>query len=170
LSSNQNANATVRGIIFMVDAASLSEGDEPLRDAAVYLHDTLMVLQERTYNSRKRFSKSLPSVPVLVAANKQDLFTALPPGSVRDKLETEIEKVRQSRRKGLLDASVDLATSEGEQDMLGGDEGQGKFSFKILENSTGIKVDVMGGAVKSDEDVDVGSGVRRWEEWIGSCL
>jgi signal recognition particle receptor subunit beta len=40
----------------------------------------------------------------------------------------------------------------------------------MLEDATGIKVDVIGGAVRSDEDADPGSGVRRWEEWIGSCL
>src|SRR5436190_8673744 len=96
MSSTKNANAAVRGVVFMVDAAVLSEGDDPLHDAAKYLHDTLMVLQERTCNSRKGFSRGLSNIPVLLAVNKQDLFTALPPGSVRDRLEVEIEKVRQS--------------------------------------------------------------------------
>lgn len=170
MSSTKKVNSTVRGVVFMVDAAALSEGDEALRDAAGYLHDVLMALQERTYNISKRFSRNLPNIPILVAANKQDLFTALPSGSVRDKLEIEIEKVRQSRRKGLLDASVNPGMDEKETDMLGGDEQEKHFSFKMLEDATGIKVDVIGGAVKSDEDSQARSGVQHWEEWIGSCL
>jgi signal recognition particle receptor subunit beta len=107
-----------------------------------------------------------------VAANKQDLFTALPPGSVRDKLESEIEKTRTTRSKGLLDPSVGTGgdKDDDEEEVLGGSGSQGKFSFKALREEFGVKVDVIGGAVKDDADSEVGSGVRKWEEWIGSCL
>ncbi|KAK2788214.1 hypothetical protein FQN52_006753 [Onygenales sp. PD_12] len=168
LSSTKKATSGVRGVIFMLDSATLSQSDELLRDAAKYLHDVLMTLQKRVYSNGSRISKKIANIPVLVAANKQDLFTALPPGSVKSRLESEIEKIRQSTRKGLLDVSVG-ASAEEEQDMLGGDEDDGPFTFQLLEEQIGIKVDVVGGAVKSD-DGDLGSGIRRWEEWVGMCL
>lgn len=138
-----------------------------MRNAAGYLHDTLLLLQKYKQKNLKK-----DDIPVLVAANKQDLFTALPPGSVRDKLEVEIEKIRTSRSKGLLDPTVGTGVDreEDEEEPLGGGESQERFSFKMLGENIGIKVDVVGGAVKDDGDSEVGSGVRRWEEWIGSCL
>lgn len=69
-----------------------------------------------------------------------------------------------------MDASVDTGADEGEEEILGGDDGQGTFSFKLLKEEVGVKVDVVGGAVKGDDEADVGSGVRKWEEWIGMCL
>ncbi|OAX78627.1 hypothetical protein ACJ72_07063 [Emergomyces africanus] len=165
--------AGICGVIFMLDSATLSQSEELLRDAATYLHDVLMTLQNRVYQSGSRItssaSKRIPKIPVLVAANKQDLFTALPPGSVKSKLESEIEKIRQSKRKGLLDVSMNALSVEEEQDVLGGDEEEGPFTFRMLDEQMGIKVDVVGGAVVSDEE-DRASGVRRWEEWVGTCL
>ena len=64
-----------------------------------------------------------------------------------------------------VDAKEDLDENEDETVLGGG--GEEKFSFKVLEEEFGISVDLMGGAVRGDED---GRGVRRWEEWIGSCL
>lgn len=165
---DKNSKSKIRGIIFVVDASALADGDEQLRNAAGYLHDTLLVLQRHKLKSQKKQD----DIPVLVAANKQDLFTSLPPGSVRDKLEVEIEKIRTSRSKGLLDPTVGTGVDkeEEEEEPLGGAEGEGKFSFKMLEEEIGIKVDVVGGAAKDDGETEVGSGVQRWEEWIGSCL
>ncbi|PGH17991.1 hypothetical protein AJ80_04612 [Polytolypa hystricis UAMH7299] len=155
-----------RGVVFMIDAAELAEDYNSLRDAAGYLHDTLLTLQRRVYRGGKRLPKKAPDTPVLVAANKQDLFAALPAGSVRERLEAEIEKIRHSKRRGLLDASVNpMGGDEEEQEMLGGDEIQA-FTFAALQEETGVKVDVVGGAVKGDG----ADGVRRWEEWVGMCL
>ncbi|OJD17973.1 hypothetical protein AJ78_02004 [Emergomyces pasteurianus Ep9510] len=161
------------GVIFMLDSTTLSQSDELLRDAATYLHDVLMALQNRVYHKGTRItsssSKKIPKIPVLVAANKQDLFTALPPGSIKAKLESEIEKIRLSKRKGLLDVSMNALSVEDEQDMLGGDEEEGPFTFRMLDEQIGIKVDVIGGTVVSDGE-DRAGGVRRWEEWVGMCL
>ncbi|KAL2221454.1 signal recognition particle receptor beta subunit-domain-containing protein [Thermoascus aurantiacus ATCC 26904] len=167
---SKNQKSKLRAVIFVVDSAALSEGDEVLRDTATYLHDILLILQKRALNKGKSSTKVATEVPVLVAANKQDLFTALPPASVRDKLEAELDRIRKSRSKGLVDASVDTGADEGEEEILGGDDGQGTFSFKLLEEEVGVKVDVVGGAVKGNDEADVGSGVRKWEEWIGMCL
>lgn len=156
-----------RGVIFMVDSGTILDETE-LRDAAGYLHDVLLFLQKRIASSRTSVFRKLPDISVLVAANKQDLFTALPANSVKQRLETEIEKIRQSKRKGLLSADVNVGDDE--QDILGGDEGHEQFTFKLLEEESGVKVTVIGGSVKSNNGADVGAGVRQWEDWIGSCL
>ncbi|KAJ5888802.1 hypothetical protein N7495_008843 [Penicillium taxi] len=165
MAMSKDAKNKLRGVVFMVDTAALVD-EIILRDTAAYLHDVLLVLQKRELNSS---SKKLSEIPVLVAANKQDLFTSLPPGSVREKLEAEIDRIRKSRTKGLLDASMD-AGLDTEEDILGNDYAQGVFNFKMLEEDTGVKVEVVGGAVKGDQQEETGSGVRRWEEWVGTCL
>ncbi|KAJ5527971.1 Small GTPase superfamily ARF type [Penicillium frequentans] len=68
-----------------------------------------------------------------------------------------------------MDASADTGLDT-EEEVLGNDDAQGVFTFKLLEDETGVKVEVVGGAVKGDSEEELGSGVRRWEEWIGMCL
>jgi len=117
------------------------------------------------YNGGKLPRKTKSETPVLIAANKQDLFTALPVGAVRERLQAEIERVRTSKRKGLSTVGQD-ADDEADDDVLGGG-GEEKFSFKLMAEEYQIAIDVLGGAVKGEE---AGKGVRRWEEWIGACL
>ncbi|KAF7594291.1 hypothetical protein BBP40_009691 [Aspergillus hancockii] len=168
MSVSKDSKAKLRGVIFMVDTAALGEA-EALRDTASYLYDVLLVLQRRALSKGKSSLKAASEIPVLVAANKQDLFTALPPGSAREKLEAEIDRIRKSKSKGLMDASVDSGLGEGDDDIIGSSDAQDTFSFRLFEAEIGVKVDVVGGAVKGDES-DLGSGVRKWEEWIGQCL
>ena len=154
---------SLSGIIYVVDAASLGSGDTvPLRDAATYLHDVLLQLQRK--RTVKGSSKAKSDIRILIAANKQDLFTALPSGAVRARLETEIERVRHSKNKGLVDVGEEREHDE--DSMLGGGR-EDKFTFKMLEDEHGIKVEVAGGAVRGEE---AGKGVQRWEHWIGGCL
>ncbi|CAI7586569.1 unnamed protein product [Penicillium manginii] len=167
MSASKDIKTKIRGVVFMVDTAALTD-EATLRDSASYLHDVLLVLQQRALGKGKSSTKRDAEIPVLIAGNKQDLFTALPAGSVRERLEGEIERIRKSKSKGLMDASADGGDAE-EEEVLGDDDGKGVFSFKLLEQ-VGIKVDVVGGAVKGDAEEEVGSGVRRWEEWIGMCL
>ncbi len=110
-------------------------------------------------------SKAKAEIPILVAANKQDLFTALPPGAVRQRLEVELERVRQSKSKGLTDVGNEREEDD-ESGVLGGG-GEDRFTFKMFEDEYGIKVEVTGGAVRGEE---AGKGVERWEHWIGACL
>lgn len=168
MANAKNPKSRARGVIFVVDSAALSD-NEALREAATYLHDVLLYLQKRALNKGKSSSKLATEIPVLVAANKQDLFTALPPSSVRNKLEAEIENIRKTRSKGLMDASADSSTGE-DDEVLGGDEGQGMFTFQLLQEEVGLKVEVIGGAVQSGSEADTESGVRKWEEWVGMCL
>ncbi|EEP76055.1 predicted protein [Uncinocarpus reesii 1704] len=137
MADSKPTKGTARGVIFMVDAGTIMDETE-LRDAAGYLHDVLLILQRRLANSRNSVFRKLPDVPVMIAANKQDLFTALPANSVKQRLEAEIERIRQSRRKGVLDADVNAGDDE--QEILGSDEGQEKFTFKLLEEEVGLSL------------------------------
>ena len=162
------------GILFILDASAL-DSTSYLSDAAGYLHDILLALL------RRRRITSLPkqarnkNIPILIAANKQDLFTALPPGSVRERLEQEIERLRNSKRRGVAgveekdELGGGIGADEDDFEMLGSG-GEQKFTFAALEDEDsgpGLKVDVLGGSIRGEE---AGKGVRRWEEWIGECL
>ncbi|KAM3505620.1 hypothetical protein MY10362_002832 [Beauveria mimosiformis] len=151
----------LRAVVFVVDAAALGEHDV-LAATAQYLHDALLVLQKKaTTTVRDRRG----AVPVLVAANKMDLFTALPAAMVRANLEAEISRIRASRSKGLLDSGVgaDELGAE-EQDGWLGEYGADKFSFAQM-HEFGIDVDVLPGTVMAEEpDAD------KWWWWIAQRI
>ena len=81
-----SAAQNVRGVVFVVDSSALShtasetggkgEVEGGLAEAASYLHDVLLTLQRR--HTSGKTSKIQGEVPVLIAANKSDLFTSLP--------------------------------------------------------------------------------------------
>lgn len=150
----------------MVDAADLSadQADESLRQTAEYLHDLLLLLQNRALKSKA--SKASHGLPVLIAANKLDLFTALPAALVKATLESEITKIRHSRKKGLLDSGIDMdgIDASEDRDWLG-DGGERKFEFSQMEE-VDVPVAILGGSVAGSERPDV----ERWWEWIGSNL
>ena len=165
-----NKPQNLKGIIFMVDAADLSSGGsgagetEGLRQAAEYLHDLLLVLQKRATGTKS--SKGPRQLPVLVAANKLDLFTALPAPLVKTALEAEITDVRNSRNKGLLDSGVGMNELDiGEEKEWLGDGGEEKFEFAQMEE-VGVSMTVAGGNVLGAD----GSDVKQWWNWIGSNL
>ncbi|KAL8912388.1 MAG: hypothetical protein Q9171_002574 [Xanthocarpia ochracea] len=156
---------SLHGIIFVVDAADLSsQTNEGTRQTAQYLHDVLLQLQKRATDSKS--SKAPKWMPVLIAANKLDLFTALPAPLVKSTLESEITQVRKALSAGLLGSGVgakDLDDAQ-EQDWLG-EVGDGTFEFSQLEEFN-VQVKVLGGNVTG---VD-GSDIRQWWDWIGSVL
>jgi signal recognition particle receptor subunit beta len=151
----------LEGVIFVADATGLNTGDTGLGDAGEFLHDILLSLQrryERTKTSRTK------EIPVLVAAAKDDLFTAAPAALATKSLEKEIGRVRSARARGLMGvADGDEASDD---NALGGwQDGDGDdFSFATMEEY-GIKVTVVGGNVREGE-----KGVARWWSWIGDCL
>ncbi|KAI1476873.1 hypothetical protein K445DRAFT_322621 [Daldinia sp. EC12] len=152
------ASNTLRGIVYMVDAASLDDG---LADAASFLYDVLLALQKRT--GAGKTSKAPTAIHVLIAANKLDLFTALPASLVRSNLEAELGRIRQSRSKGLLDSGVgvDDIGSEEQDDWLG-QYGSEKFSFGQMREFD-IEVDVIGGSVLDGK-------VDKWWDWISDRI
>lgn len=164
--TTQLANPTnVRGIIFVVDAASVAE-EAGLNETAEYLHDVLLALQKRYTGATS--SKGPKEIPVLIAANKMDLFTALPPHLVTHQLEKAISEVRKSRAKGLKDSG---RTMGGEDDELDeekewlGEGGEGSFEFGQMEE-VGTNVTVQGGNVIGGGSADV----KSWYEWIATQL
>ncbi|KAF2748914.1 P-loop containing nucleoside triphosphate hydrolase protein [Sporormia fimetaria CBS 119925] len=160
------ANPTnVRGIIFVVDAASVAD-ETGLNEAAEYLHDVLLALQKR-YTGAKT-SKGPTEIPVLIAANKSDLFTALPPHLIKLSLEKAISNVRKSRATGLKESGAVLTADQGdleeEREWLG-EGGEGPFEFWQMEE-VGMSVDVRGGNVVGTDGADV----KTWFKWIADQL
>ena len=160
-----------KGIIFMVDATNLTpsigntaDENNEIRETAEYLHEILLVLQKRATGARKM--KAPKQIAFLIAANKLDLFTALPPTLVKSVLESEISKVRDSRATGLLGSGVGMneLAMEDEKDRLG-DGSEAPFEFKQMEE-VGISVQVLGGNVVGAD----GPNVAAWWAWIGRCL
>lgn len=154
----------LKGLIFVVDAATLSAGDEGLRQTADYLHDILLVLQKRMAGNKAL--KALKEISVLIAANKMDLFTALPAALVKSTLESEITKVRTSRSKGLLDSGIgiDEGADDNQDDWLG-EVGSTDFKFYQMEEFD-VTVEVVGGNVAGGE----GPMVDKWWKWISERL
>lgn len=153
----------LRAVVFVVDASALGE-QETLAPTASYLYDVLLSLQKRfgaEGASSSGAAKSQKPVPMLIAANKMDLFTALPSTLIKTNLEAELTRIRQSKSKGLLDSGVgiDDVGSE-EQDSWLGEYGSEKFQFKQLQEFD-IDVDVLPGNVTGD-----GPGVDKWWWWI----
>lgn len=150
----------LRAVVFMVDAAALGEQDV-LAPTAQYLYDVLLVLQKKASSS----GKDKQSVPVLIAANKMDLFTALPAGMVKSSLEAEISRIRASRSKGLLDSGVgtdDIGSEE--HDGWLGEYGSEKFSFTQMQEFD-IDIDVLPGTVMAEEPE-----ADKWWWWIAQRI
>lgn len=157
----------IKAIIFVVDAAAIAE-EAGLTEAAEYLHDILLALQKR-YTSAKS-SKGPKEIPVLVAANKLDLFTALPENLVKIQLEKGITEVRNSREKAIRDAGAALAGKEDddeEKEWLG-EGGDGAFEFEQMRE-IGTTVDVVGGNVVKSGGKEKGD-VEGWWTWIAQQL
>ncbi|KAF5501240.1 Signal recognition particle receptor subunit beta [Colletotrichum siamense] len=158
LAGSANDKSKLKSIVYMVDAAAISEQDI-LAPSASYLYDVLLGLQKRASSSKT--SKPPAPIPVLVAANKVDLFTALPGALVKTSLEAEITRIRASRSKGLLDSGVgiDDIGSEEHDDWLGA-YGTEKFTFDQLREFD-VEVDVVAGNVSGS-----GPGADKWWSWI----
>lgn len=154
----------LKAVVFVVDAAALSEPNV-LADTAAYLYDVLLRLQKRMGSTKT--SKAPYAIPVLVAANKTDLFTALPAKLVKSNLEKELGRIRRTRSKGLLDSGVgtdEIAAGADEADDWLGEYGSDEFKFDQMREFD-IYVDVEAGAVLGDKpDVD------KWWKWVGKKL
>lgn len=157
----------IAGVVFVVDSAAVASTGS-LTETAEYLHDILLLLQKRHARENKG-SKAARTVPVLVAANKQDVFTALPPQIIQARLEEAISKIRTTRSKGLLDSGMGMGDEgEDEEGSWLGEYGANVFQFAQMEEF-GVDVSVRGGIVVGEGDGE-GEGVREWWAWIGGSL
>ncbi|BFZ59369.1 hypothetical protein YB2330_000377 [Saitoella coloradoensis] len=130
---------TPKGLVFVIDSAALARPD------------AIRAVAEQLYALFVRLQKVKTAVPVLIACNKSDLFTALPAPRVKTLLEAEIEKIRKIRS-----AEISLAEGEDEEDKeLLGWEGE-DFKFGMLE---GTEVEVVSGSVDKNE-------VQAWKDWM----
>ncbi|KAI9719328.1 MAG: hypothetical protein M1828_006229 [Chrysothrix sp. TS-e1954] len=155
----------LKGLIFIVDAAALSTSSESdgLTEAAQFLHDILLALQKRHTSAKS--SRGPPEMPVLIVANKLDLFTALPAKLVKKNLETEISKLRNTKSRGLVDSGIGMDDHTlDDQEMLGGN-GEGKFDFGLMEEYN-VQIEVLGGSVFGTNGPDT----RDWWQWISRYL
>ncbi|THW77983.1 P-loop containing nucleoside triphosphate hydrolase protein [Aureobasidium pullulans] len=154
---------SLKGLIFVVDAAAISS-PQGLAEAATYLHDILLALQKR--HTGAKTSKGPAGIPVLIAANKLDLFTALPAQLVKKRLEEEITKIRSTRAKGLLDSAVDIEGDDEDREWLG-EGGEGNFNFGQMKEAE-IEVSVIGGnaSAKGEEKTQV----EQWWGWIAQQM
>jgi signal recognition particle receptor subunit beta len=149
----------------MVDSAAVSSA-AGLTEAAEYLHDVLLLLQKK--HTQGKTSKTV-TVPVLVAANKQDVFTSLPPTIVQSRLEEEIARVRRTKSKGLLDSGIGMEDDGGadEESNWLGEYGPKEFRFTQMEEH-GVEIKVVGGHAKGDGDA--AGKVDEWWDWVGENL
>ncbi|EFX03257.1 srp receptor beta subunit [Grosmannia clavigera kw1407] len=159
LSGPSSTKSKIKAVVFVVDAGALADQDG-LAASATYLYDVLLALQKRM--SAGSTSRAPPAVPILIASNKADLFTALPASLVKSNLEAELGRIRTTKKKSLLDSGVgadevDMAT---ESDDWLGEYGSNKFSFSQMR-AFDIDVDVLGGNIVGD-----GPGVDKWWSWI----
>lgn len=160
------SRTSVRGLLFVVDSAAVSS-TAGLTEAAEYLHDILLLLQKR--HTQGKTSKGPTAIPVLVAANKQDVFTSLPAALVKTKLEEEIAKVRANKSRGLMDSGVAMdndADGDDEKNWLG-EYGSKEFKFTQMDEH-GVEVTVVGGNVRGNGDES--GKVEEWRAWIGDNL
>ena len=152
----------------MIDAADISTGsldaaeNEKVRQTAEYLHDLLLLLQRRVSN--RKTTQGQRAIPFLIAANKQDLFTAIPAHLVKLALEKEITKIRSSRSKGLLDSGIGMNDMGEERETLG-DLSENSFEFSQMEEYH-VTVKVAGGNIVGSDVPDT----RQWWDWIGEQL
>jgi signal recognition particle receptor subunit beta len=109
-----------RGIIFVLDATRLGK---ELRQVAEYLYN---VLTDKHVVRRE--------IPILLACHKSDLVTAYTPKRCQEMLETELNRIRQTRT-----AAVDSQTAEQDQhdDHYLGYEGE-LFKFEHLPNEVQV--------------------------------
>ena len=165
--SSLSAPSALKGLLFLIDSAAVSSS-VGLTETAEYLHDILLLLQKR--HTLSKSSKDPTAIPVLLAANKQDVFTSLPAGLVKTKLEEEVAKVRLTRSKGLMDSGVgmedDLGGVDEESNWLG-EFGAKEFRFSQMEEH-GVEVKIAGGNVRGDGEEQ--GRVQEWWDWIGENL
>ncbi|KAK9456472.1 signal recognition particle receptor beta subunit-domain-containing protein [Dipodascopsis uninucleata] len=151
LQANQVARS-ILGVIYMVDASVVSK-PEKLREAADYLYDLLRIAE------RVRLGTD-----VLIAANKSELFTAVPAKRLRSLLENEITKIRVLRSKsvGSVTSGDEKTVDEEEESdsIIGGRAWLGapdskEFHFEDLESDV----------VVIDGSVEKGS-IDSWIRWM----
>ncbi|KAK3614804.1 hypothetical protein LTR56_027002 [Elasticomyces elasticus] len=163
--SSLTSPGTIKGLLFVVDSAMVSSA-AGLTEAAEYLYDILLLLQKR--HTQGKTSKGPQGIPVLLVANKQDVFTSLPAALVKSKLQEELGKVRLTRSKGLLDSGISMEDEAGDEESNWlGEYGAKKFAFGQMQEH-GIEVEVIGSSTSGKAE-DAGGMHDCWS-WFGANI
>ncbi|KAF3906612.1 hypothetical protein ABW20_dc0108979 [Dactylellina cionopaga] len=147
------------GIIFMIDSAVLS-AQPRLTDTVEYLYELLLAIQKR-YAVLSEATTSTEPIPLLIACNKNDLFTSLPSAKISNLLQTELGRMKESKRKGLLNAGAGEDDDE-DLDRVLGDERSDEITWDALKEF-GVDVTVQSGSIKT-------GAIQSWASWISTCL
>ena len=142
----------LKGVIFVVDAANLTPEDASFRDTISFLYMVLLALQRSS--TLTRTSKVPVSTSVLVAVNKEDLFTALPANDVKGLLEVEITRLRDASDRQLPESG-----SVRDSDWIGPETEDFKFSDMTHLN---IDISVIGGSALNRGELDACG----WQKWV----
>ncbi|KAK6501625.1 hypothetical protein TWF481_009460 [Arthrobotrys musiformis] len=147
------------GVVYVIDSAVLSI-QARVTETAEYLYDLLLAIQKR-YATLSETSTSAESVPLLIACNKNDLFTALPSAKISNLLQAELSRMKETKRKGLLNAGAGENDDE-DLDFVLGDAASDQITWEGLKEF-GVDVSVQSGSVK-------GGAVDGWTSWMSACL
>ncbi|KAK6348289.1 hypothetical protein TWF718_006095 [Orbilia javanica] len=147
------------GVVYVLDSAVLST-QARITDTAEYLYELLLAIQKR-YAVLSESTTSTEPIPLLIACNKNDLFTALPSTKISNLLQTELSRMKETKRKGLLNAGAGENDDE-DMDHVLGDETSDQITWDGLKEF-GVEISVQSGSVKS-------GAVDGWTSWMSACL
>ncbi|KAK6341252.1 hypothetical protein TWF696_008337 [Orbilia brochopaga] len=148
------------GIIYMLDSAVLSSQPR-LTDTVEYLYELLLVIQKQFASLSESAATSPDPIPLLIACNKNDLFTALPSAKISNLLQIELGRMKETKRKGLLNAGAGEEDDE-DLDRVLGDENSDHVTWEGLREF-GVEISVQSGSIKS-------IAAESWKSWMSSCL
>lgn len=148
------------GVIYMLDSGDLSAQGR-ITDTVAYLYEILVAAQQRYTRLSESSSGSLEPLPVLIACNKSELFTALPANKISALLQSELGKMKETKRKGLLNAGADAEDDENIDEILG-DENSNNITWEGLREY-GVDISIHSGSIKKED-------IGQWKSWISSSL
>ncbi|KAK9473816.1 signal recognition particle receptor beta subunit-domain-containing protein [Dipodascopsis tothii] len=134
------------GVVFVVDASAMAR-PEAAHAAAQYLYDILALTE------RRRGGAS-----VLVAANKAELFTAVPAKRLRSLLEDEITKIARTKARavsGVERSALGAAADDDDAPALWAGAPGAPFRFEVLES----EVTALSGSVETGK-------IEPWVRWM----
>ncbi|KAF3938227.1 hypothetical protein ABW19_dt0204610 [Dactylella cylindrospora] len=148
------------GIIYMLDSAVLSS-QARLTDTVEYLYELLLAIQQRYAALSESSAGSADPLQLLIACNKNDLFTSLPSAKISSLLQVELGRMKETKRKGLLNAGADEADDEDLGRVLG-DENSDQVTWDSLRDY-GVDISIQSGSVKN-------GSVDSWKSWMSELL
>ncbi|EPS38340.1 hypothetical protein H072_7962 [Dactylellina haptotyla CBS 200.50] len=159
LTTITDPTASCLGIVYMLDSAAII-AQPRLTDTVEYLYELLLAVQKR-YTVLSETTTTAEPIPLLIACNKNDLFTALPSAKISSQLQSELGRMKETKRKGLLNAGAGENDDEDLEQVLGDDRSD-QITWEGLREF-GVDVSLQSGSIKS-------GSVGGWTSWVSECL